>query len=321
MKNSFLWRALSIFFSFTVVGIIVWILVSNWQEIVTFPWHLDFAMLALSLITHSIAFAFTYWVWHLMIKRMSGFDDKAVNFRFYYISSLAKRIPTSVPYIGSYLLMYRQVGVPVATVMNCVILEIVLISIAGMVTFVSFVPFYSTVAPLNAVIALSVIGFAITLFLMMKPRFLIDLTNRLLRRFGQPEQSHAPSSRDLLSWIGYYIFAYIFSGFSLYFALRGLSTQPGPDLIQAVTISTLATLISILNLFLPGGLALKELAMSTLLTPWMPISTALVISMVYRLLHTANEIVWALIAAGFPRSRTMKTPQTVTESLTTEKLP
>jgi uncharacterized membrane protein YbhN (UPF0104 family) len=54
---------------------------------------------------------------------------------------------------------------------------------------------------------------------------------------------------------------------------------------------------------LPGGFGLKELTSSVLLSAFMPLSAALVISLVYRLVQTLNEIVWALGSALYSNWR------------------
>jgi uncharacterized membrane protein YbhN (UPF0104 family) len=93
---------------------------------------------------------------------------------------------------------------------------------------------------------------------------------------------------------------WIFAGVSLSYALAGMSDQIDVGLGDAIVISTAATLVALLNLVLPGGLALKEVTMIALLLPWMPASAALVVSFAYRLLHTANEMLWALAVTALP---------------------
>jgi hypothetical protein len=60
-------------------------------------------------------------------------------------------------------------------------------------------------------------------------------------------------------------------------------------------------LISLLSMILPGGFGLKELTSSVLLSKWMPLTAAIVITIAYRLVQTANEVVWAVFASVFSK--------------------
>lgn len=287
---------ISVILTLLVIGIATWLLVSNWDQVVAFPWRLSVPDLLLASLMHSLALGATFWVWHLMMRRIGNFHNVRADFRFYYISTLAKRIPTNVPYIGSYLVMYRGVQVPAAAVANCVIMEIILVTLGGVIAFLMTLHLYATTsaAVSMAITATAAIVFAIFL---VRPHILVSMTNWILRRMKRPDLSAAIGASDILIWLAWYTVPWFFSGLSLYFAYRGFTTQPGPDLSQLMAISTITSLVSVLNLVIPGGLALKELALVSLLTPWMPVSSAMVFSIAYRLLHTLDETIWALIAA------------------------
>lgn len=299
MKARGLWKWLSLLIPLLVLGLMVWLVARQWDQVVSFPWRIHLPSLLLVFIFHSLALAATFWVWHLMVSRLGGFKDVGLNFRYYYLSTLAKRIPSSIPYIGSRLVMYRQIGVSGAIIMNCIVLENVLIGVAGLITFFLFLPFYSA-APSNVLLPLSLLGIGMVLALWIRPQIFIDITNWLLRRLGRNSLEMIPNRREIFTWIGLYILPWLFAGASLYFAPRALSELNSLPLIDSLEISTLATLVSLLNLILPGGLSLKELTASTLLTAWMPFSAALVISLSYRLIHTLNEVLWALLALAWP---------------------
>lgn len=293
-KNWLTW--ISVVLTLLVIGIAAWLLVTNWVQLIAFPWRLNFVDLLLASIMHSLALGATFWVWHLMMRRIGNFHNLRADFRFYYISTLAKRIPTNVPYIGAYLVMYRGVQVPAAAVANCVILEIILVTLGGTIAFLMTLQLYATT---SAAISMTITAVTAVVcgILLVKPRILVSTTNWILRRMRRPELSATIGAGDILIWLAWYTVPWFFSGLSLYFAYRGFTAQPGPSLGQLMVISIITSLVSILNLIIPGGLALKELALVSLLTPWMPVSSALVFSIAYRLLHTLDEAVWALIAA------------------------
>jgi hypothetical protein len=287
-----------------VIALIGVVVVREWDQIIAFPWRLDLKYLSLSLLFHSLALGTTFLVWYLMIDRLSGFNDLTLNIRFYYLSTLAKRVPTAVWYVGGRLAMYRQVGVAGSVVIGCILLENIMIAMAGALVFLTLLPMYSHVLyphlslKVGGPIALA--GISLFSLLLVRPRVLVDFTNRVLRRLGRSELENVPATRDIALWVGLYTLPWLFAGASLYFAILALSDVVGPGIWDSIGISTLAMLVTILSFVLPGGFGLKELTFGALLSFWMPLSSALVLSVAYRLLQTGNEVVWAMVASTLP---------------------
>lgn len=299
MKTRSLNRLLMIALPLLTAGVIAWILFSNWEEIIQFPWRLNWKYLAIVLLFHVLAVAATFWAFQLMVARLGGYRDWRGGFRIYYLSILAKRLPTSLPAIGGRLVMYGQVGVPAAAVLNCILLETLLIGLGGVLVFLVFQPFYSIIPP-GVALPLFAAGVLLFVGLLVRPQLFIDFTNWALKRLNKQGLTQAPGRSDIVVWVLVYSIPWLLSGVAFYYLPRAVSGIEGPGFFDALGITTLATLASLLSLILPGGLGLKEFASTALLTPWMPISTALIISLMYRLLQTGMDIAFALIALLIP---------------------
>jgi glycosyltransferase 2 family protein len=296
-----LWRKL-IFagIPLVVIGLMVVLVWRNYESILDFPWRLHAGYIGLAAVFHSLALWVTFWVWHLMIRALGDFGALAPNVRFYYVSTLAKRIPTGLPYIGGRLLLYKQVNVSAAAVLNCIFLENLLIGTGGILFFVALLPIYA--APIEPVVrvGLTVLGCVLVAALLLRSGFAVEFTNWVLARLGKAGLERFPTRRELFAWIGWYVLPWPLAGFSLYYALLGFTDAVTVSVQDALMISTLATLVTLLNFVIPAGLGLKELTLAALLTPWMPLPTAIVVSLLYRLLHTLNEVLWAGLALWVP---------------------
>ncbi|MBX3049993.1 MAG: flippase-like domain-containing protein [Caldilineaceae bacterium] len=287
-----------------VIGLMAWLVIKNRQMILQFPWQIHWPSLLLASAFHSLALLVTYWVWHLLIDRFSGFNDPWANLRIYYVSTLAKRIPSSIPYISGRLVLYRQVGVSSAVVLNSILLENLLLGIAGGFVLVIFWNLYTGEMPAYVAYSLAAIALALLTGIALRFDALRNLGNRLLRRLNLAELEHSPTARDFLLWTSLYALPWLLAGASLYFGVRGVTDSVRLTLGDALAISTLSTLVSLLNLILPVGFGLKEVSMSALLLPWMPTSVAILFSLAYRLLHTLDEVGWALLVLAISgRSR------------------
>jgi glycosyltransferase 2 family protein len=301
LKGSKRLSILTILMSGLVFGIILYILYKQRFDILAFPWRFHWKYLVLLSLFHSLALGATFVAWHLIMARLGDFHDLRKSFRFYYISALAKRLPSSLPYAGSRLLMYRKEGVSGAAIMNAILLENLLVGIGGVLVFMAFIPFYTHI-PTAIVIPLAVVTFLLTLTLFIRPQLIIEAINWVLRKMHRRTLEKVPRRKDILIWIAIYTLPWIFASASFFCLPRAFSDIDVIKWSDAIAISALSTLASLLNFVLPGGLALKELTSSALLIPWIPLSAAVVLTVTYRVIHTLDEILWALVALLIPVS-------------------
>jgi hypothetical protein len=293
------WRGfkwLSLITVSVVLTLVSLLFIGNWRDLVAFPWKLNFGNLALTLVFHSMALGMTFIVWRLMVIRLSGFKDLSANFRFYYLSTLAKRVPMSIWYIGGRLVMYDQVGVSASSILNGIFLENLIIGLASIFVFLVLLPLYTDM-PDSIALPAAVVGVGLTALVLIRPQIFVEITNRILRRFHKRELDKVPARKDILLWGFGYVLTILFAGASFMFATRAFADYSGPGYVDAVGIAAITTIIALLSMILPGGAGLKELTASALLSHWVSLPIAIVISIAYRLIQTGNEIVWALGAS------------------------
>ncbi len=282
-----------------VLGVMVYFVFRQWDALVSFPWKLDFWPLILVFFYHSLSLAATYVVWHLMMRRLGGFTNWQLDLRYYYLSTLAKRLPTSLPYIGGRLAMYHRHGVSGAAVINAVFLENLLIGVGGVLVFLLFSPFFTQV-PAGITLPLAAGGLGVLAFSIFKPEIYVQATNWVLRKFNRRTLDLVPGRLDMLTWIGIYMLPWLLSGASLFYAMRAVSSLSSVGYFDSLAVLTLATLASLVYFVVPGGLALKEMTGSMLLSAWLPVPVALTLMFIFRLMHTANEIIWAYLVMLIP---------------------
>lgn len=274
------------------------VVIQQWDVLIAFPWKFNLGFLLLASFSHSLGLFVTFVIWSLMMARMAGFRDFGQNFRIYYLSSLAKRIPTALPYVGGRMAMYVAQGVPGMVVLNGIVFENLLVGLGGMIAFFAFLPFYSGI-PSGVTLGIGLAGAVLIILLVIRPQIFIDATNFLLRKLKRREIDLVPQRRDLLSWTGLYILPWLTNGFSFYFLMRAIIGSGIPGVLNTLEVATISALVGLLSMVLPGGFGLKEFTAGALFTQWMPFSTALVVTLAFRLMQTVDEIIWALVALAW----------------------
>lgn len=287
-------RKITLFLSFLVIGVLVYLFIIYREELSSFPWEINIYFLLLLFLFHTLAMAPTFLVWHLMVSKIGRYNNFKANLKYYYLSALAKRLPTSVPYLGGRIYLYDREGISNAAILNCSVLETLLFSIGGIIAYFLLQPFYKSSS--NEISStLTILGVIIVTVTIAWPKLLLQITNWALARLNKQSLTSFPNRKDLILWISIYVIPWFISGYAFYLVPKALTNYINLDFIDAYKISTISTLASQLYIILPGGLAIRELTASALLTQFMTIPIAIVISILYRITQTINEILMALV--------------------------
>jgi hypothetical protein len=278
-----------------VVAFLGWGVLREWDTLRTYPWQLSFGYLMLASGFHSLALGVTFVVWHLMLRRLGHVDDARTNAYIYYLSTLAKRIPSAIWYVGGRLVMYQRVGVARSATLNAVALETVLIGCAGALVYVALLPFYPWTSAWITWLLLA-LGISLLLIFFIRPRWMLEATNLALRRCGRDPIQVVVRRRDLMLWLGIYLLPWPLAGVSLFFMIQSMTPGMATNLAVIVGVSTLSMLVALISLILPAGLGLKEFTIAALMSAWMPLSVGVVVAISYRVLQTFDEVLWAALA-------------------------
>jgi hypothetical protein len=102
--------------------------------------------------------------------------------------------------------------------------------------------------------------------------------------------------RHLLGWMVLYAGVWCGGGGILFVLANTIHPLPPNMLPALIGIWATSGLVALLFSFVPFGLGVQELALSTLLSPYVGTTEAIVIALLMRGVLTINEALWALIA-------------------------
>jgi len=273
---------------FVVLGYAIW---RDWDIIQAFEWRLNPLNLLLLAIFHTLSLSSSFAAWHLMIARLSGHGKLRVNMRIYSLSLLARRIPLPFWYVGSRVVLYQAENIPVTIVLTATTLELALLAVGGVICYLVFLPWFLYTQALPWYIPLALVGIA-GLVILIRPGLLIDLINAIQKIRKKTPVQIVVTRKDMLIWGLLYLAPWFLDGIGLYFTLTAFLPLPN-QVAYIISVSTVSMLVAMLTMLLPAGFGLKELTMGTLLSIWMPLSAAIVLSLVYRLLQTIVETLLA----------------------------
>ena len=113
------------------------------------------------------------------------------------------------------------------------------------------------------------------------------------QRLGDLSVIAMPRGRELVLWVGLYTIAYIIGGLILFLLVRGVAPESSVTLTDAIRIWALAGGVGFLtSMIVPAGLGIRELTLTALLAPDVPIVGALLIALLLRMLFITSDLVW-----------------------------
>ena len=202
--------------------------------------------------------------WHFLISRITGVRRFWLDFKVYTVSLVSRRIPGPIWYIGSKFVLYPAELVSSTTIIVVSGLEFGLIGIAGVICYLLFFPLYSYAYNWPWLPFLG-IGLLALFIMILKPGFLVDLTNWLMKRLHRDPINVSISRSDLGIWLLLYVLTWTLDGASFYFWIKAIVSAP-VDFFNILGVSTISNLVSYAAQFLPSGFALKEITMSSMLS-------------------------------------------------------
>jgi hypothetical protein len=268
----------------------------GWDTLQEHLAHLNYWLLGAALLAYPLGFIPVLWGWHTIMGRVGGCQDIRTNVRLYSLSCLPRRIPGSIWYIASRLVLYRERQVSYGTTLAATAIETVLLVLSGLIIYVLSLlltpaqlnPRLRGAAAVALVLAVGVVAWA-------------PILNRglrwLLGRLGIPGTVDL-RPRHVLRILGVFGLAWVGGGLVLYILVSGVTALLAGQLPLLIGVWGAAGAISLVAGLLVQGMGLREVTLAVLLSGYVPLPVAVVISILFRLVLTVGELMWALIFAG-----------------------
>ena len=280
-----------------------------WTEVVAYEWTINYGYLLISIVLHLITFVCFSKVWCILIEAF-GFKVKLTHaFKISYITSLGRYLPGKLwPVVGmSYLAKQLDISEENAVVSWIVALIFTLPSafLASMVCILITPDVFmdSLILKLDwTMYLIAVLIFIISILLIVKPNFIFSLFNILLTKFKRPTINLKITFTTAIQvYLGYFI-SWLLFGFSFWVFIISISPGSNIPIIPSIGAFIIAYQIGYLAFFAPGGIGVRELVLTTILSPYLG-AIAATISLAARLWNMTAEIISAIIAVRikFPK--------------------
>jgi uncharacterized membrane protein YbhN (UPF0104 family) len=276
-------------------------LVDRWQEVRPVltrlsPWAVTGAMTAV------LASLFcSFLAWRAALAGLGSRLPLRAAMRVFFLGQLGKYVPGSVWPLVAQTELGRQYGVPRRSSGAALVIATLTVLASGLAVAAAGLPLLGSDAYARYTWTLLVLPVALVALWPPVLNRLIALALRLTRREPMPVRLTLDAVARVTGWS---LAAWGLLGVHLW--ILALSIGAGgrvPGLLEATAAFAGAWCIGFLLIIAPAGAGAREAALVFLLHPVMPATAAAVVALTSRLVATAADVVWGLVALGAERNR------------------
>jgi hypothetical protein len=286
-----LWTGLRVLFTGAALFFLIRAIATRWALITDFSWEFRAVPLVASLVLQLAAMFFWAAIWRHMVMRSGCPIGWITGVRVYLVSNLAKYIPGSIWGYVSRVYLGEEEGLTTAGVGVSVVWELGTTIVASLLLTVSTIPFYPGEIPDP------VLGLVFVVALMCFIGLLPPISNRwvrLLKRWQLARPLPHFRWRDFFLYVTCAFATHVLVGTAFFLFTRSLVDVDRNAWWSFVGIWSFSATAGLVVILAPYGLGVKEGLLVLLLQPFLPVESAVLISVASRLWTVAGE----LLAAG-----------------------
>ncbi|MCG2759606.1 MAG: flippase-like domain-containing protein, partial [Candidatus Delongbacteria bacterium] len=246
-------------------------------------------------ITLFISLIYPVFVWKYLLRSMGEKINTLSALRIWFVSNLGRYVPGKVLQIAGLVYLANKEGVSKSKAIQSVLYSQITANGLGLFMGLGLLLLKSNSIKFPNSFHLTLILIALFIFLLWIPSFLMKSSNFVLEKFKKQTIEQSLCRRNYMIYLSLQIINWILMSISFILFVNsytGLSIKNNPE---TLFILPLSWTIGLIALFAPGGIGVREGAMSYWLSNFIPIEFALVLPWIYRIMNTIVEIILTLI--------------------------
>ena len=296
-------RAIPIaFYVLLAVFLVLYIRGIDWNQLGKAHFNVGFLLIATVL-----SLGFRYWgvgIWFFLLRRLGAgsLRGKYVQLSYVYAKSwLGRYIPGAATWIVGKVYFASKLGISRARLGVSGLLEGALQIAATLAIglLLVLVDPRTNALPIGYRVGI-IVAFVLCVIALIPPVFerIVNVALRIIRR-PPLDKELFPSAATMLASAGLYVGGAIIAGVSYYFISASIYPGIKPvDILFVVGVTSLASAASMLAIFSPGGLGVREIILGVLLSVVMPGEIAALVVVVTRVWSIAVDALFFAVTGA-----------------------
>jgi uncharacterized membrane protein YbhN (UPF0104 family) len=286
---------LQIAFVVAFTAVLGWFLRDTWRDALPLLRHADLLDIGIALVVMAAYYLMFVVGWQWILAGLGIRIGYPLALQAEMASMLAKYVPGTVWTPIARILWLRRAGVDATSVVfGSIALEAGLSAISGVLVFALGLAILGE----SSATLLPLVTFAVIVAVLLHPRVFVPLSRRAFARIGWPALP-VLSYRAMLGLLLFYGVSWLVGGVAVLFLVRSLGADPGWSSVPYLGgTAAVGAIVTVLSVFSPSGLGVREGSMYGLLLALVPAPVALGVTVLNRLAITIVEAVLLALGIG-----------------------
>ena len=274
-------RFIRILIILVLVSFSIYFLTKNWYDFKKYNIKINYEYLILSFLVAILSQVLLALAWQVIMESLNQKISFVNSMRIYFISQIIRYIPGKIWLIGGRIYLCGKEGISSVHASLGIVLELLLISLSNIILII----LTSGLVNIKYFILITAIGLTV-----VYPKNINILVNIVLRILKRKPLKLTISYINILKVIILYIIFWLLLGVAFFLITQSIYKIDIILLPRIIGIHSLAWLLGFLSFLTPAAIGVREGLLSLFLKPYLPISLAIGISILARIIVTISEL-------------------------------
>jgi uncharacterized membrane protein YbhN (UPF0104 family) len=269
---------------------------ANWSRLSEYSWDFNYGLLVASIGMVAVLNSLIAIGWLAILKQLGVHLGFWKGLRINLLSQLGKYLPGKVWMVVGKVILAGREGKPRKPVFASTVFENAFATVSGLFLSVVFVAasgttkFYYLLGPAVVCIVAGLIA--------VHPAVFQRIANYVLKKVKRSPITVTMKYRTVLALLAYYFCYWLVMGVAFYLFFSSIYPLSPTLIFDVAGIVAISALAGFFALITPGGLGVREGVMVVLLTAYVPVPVAVILSFGHRIWLTLSELALAGIVAA-----------------------
>jgi glycosyltransferase 2 family protein len=268
----------------------------DWTHISAALRHLGLLAVVAALVSALVAQVMTSQMWRQLLASLGSPLSAGAAARILFIGQLGKYLPGSIWPVLAQMELGKAHQVPRPRSASASILVMLLTLISGLLIAIVTLPFAAGALPYRWALLITPV-----LLVMLYPKVLNAIIDRLLRLAKQPPLEAPLTARTLIRSLAWAAGVWVFYGLQIWILATRLGAPPGKTALIALGGFAFAWSVGFVIVFAPAGAGVRDVLLLLMLHPVLSTADAAAVVLVSRVVLTAADLLTAAAATQIGR--------------------
>ena len=255
----------------------------------------DPKFLFLSVVMIFISLVYPVFVWRYLISILGEDIKTSAAMRVWFLSNLGRYIPGKVFQVAGLIFLSAKEGIAKSKSVQSILFSQITSNGLGLFMGLGLISLQTGTDDFPNHFHIALLLIVIFVIIIWFPSIVFRSSNLILKKMNKDTIDQSVGRREYMIYLSLQIVNWMFMSISLALLIKSYTDLSIRENMEVLYILPLSWTIGILAVFAPGGIGVREGAMSFWLSRFIPIEFALVLPWIHRILNTLAEVILTVI--------------------------